>query len=82
MKDASDLVDYFYLSCEEKDGYCCTSGVKNYFDWEQNIAKPAMQAKGFTDISFYTAEGDSFGPLIRGVRCKDSKGNEFKFYYG
>lgn len=77
-----DLIDYFKLSCEEADGYCSTSGKKNFLDWECNIAKPAMEAKGFTAISFYTHEGDSCGPLIRGVRCKDSKGTSCKFFYG
>lgn len=82
MEEEKDLVEFFKLSCEEKDGYCSYSGKKNYLDWENEIAKPAMIAAGFTDIRFVTTDGDSFGPLVRAARCKDKEGKSHSFFYG
>ncbi len=82
MSDVKDLVDFFKLTCLSEDGYCSTMGEKNYIDWENNIAKPAMISAGFSDISFITTDGDSFGPLVRQAICKDASGNRCKFFYG
>ena len=49
----------------------------NYWDGEQNIIKPALEAKGFTNVKFFSLEADSFGPLIRGINT-DQK----EFFYG
>ena len=53
-----------------------------YFDGEQDIIKPRLEALGFTNVRFYNIEADSFGPLIRGVEAKDENGNPVSFYYG
>lgn len=54
----------------------------DYWNGEQNILKPQLEALGYTDIRFSTAEGDSFGPLIRVCRCIDPEGNPRKYFYG
>jgi hypothetical protein len=52
-----------------------------YWRWENEVAKPALEKQGYTDIRFYNIERDSFGPLIRGVAAsKDGKQQEF--FYG
>lgn len=48
---------------------------------EQRILKPALEAKGFTLITFSMGDQDSFGPLTRVVRAvKDGRG--YIFMYG
>lgn len=64
-------------ACNHRD-YC--DSVR-YIDWEQNVAKPLMEKAGYTNISFYMVEKDSFGPLIRGVRAT-KEGKNYKFFYG
>lgn len=82
MNEVKDLVEFFKLTCNEEDGYCSTSGDKWYTDWEREIAKPAMKARGYTNIRFITTDGDSFGPLVRQARCNDPEGNPCTFFYG
>jgi hypothetical protein len=53
-----------------------------YASHEQEILKPAMEAKGFNTISFLMGERDSFGPLTRIVRCYDKTGRARLFVYG
>ena len=44
-------------------GYC----GRDYWKWEEQIAQPRLEALGFTVNRWYTIDGDSFGPLVRGV---------------
>lgn len=53
-----------------------------YFDHEQTIIKPEMEAKGYTNIRFRMGEQDSFGPLSRIVSATDENGNPQTFMYG
>lgn len=52
-----------------------------YYDWEKKVATPALEKLGYTDIWFYNIEADSFGPLIRGVRCQKD-GKSVEMFYG
>jgi len=57
----------------------------NFGEWfrgEREILKPALERRGFTNISFYMVESDSFGPLIRGCRAMGPNGKQMGFYYG
>lgn len=36
-----------------------------YRAWEQKVAKPALEALGYTRVNFNSSESDSFGPLTR-----------------
>lgn len=58
-----DLHDAFPDLPTEGNHYC----GREYWKWESDVAKPAIEAAGFTDIHFFSVEEDSFGPLIRGV---------------
>lgn len=47
---------------------------RNYDRWEREIAKPHLESLGFKVISWWTEDGDSFGPLVRAVEMeKDGK---------
>lgn len=60
------------------EDYCTSAG---YRDWERQVAKPYMEERGYSEVSFYMVEQDSFGPLIRGVIAhKDGKKHEW--FYG
>lgn len=53
-----------------------------YHAGEQELLKPALEAKGYTGIGFYMGEQDSFGPLSRGCVATDPSGARVRFYYG
>jgi hypothetical protein len=55
---------------------------KYYWDWEKEIAEPALKAKGMEPISWYTGEGDSFGPLSRVVIVRGPDGKRSQYWYG
>ena len=71
------------LNTDDSTGYCSSghNTSKTYWDWEREVAIPAMKAEGYTDITFHTGESDSFGPLSRiAIAYKD--GQRIKFFYG
>jgi len=55
---------------------------RDYIEGEKSILKPQLEKLGYTDITFFDEEKDSFGPLIRGVRMKDKDGKFVTAYYG
>jgi hypothetical protein len=62
----------------------------DYSEWrksEREHINPALRELGysFTDDGFngwYTADGDSFGPLVRALRATDPNGNAVIISYG
>lgn len=84
--EARDLHAVFPdLNCSGATGYCNSDrrgNGKDYTDWEEDIARPAIEAAGYRDVVFYDIERDSFGPLIRGVRAIDANGEAKRFFYG
>ena len=62
------------------ENYCGQQGA--WAKWENEIATPALQALGYTNIRWHMGERDSFGPLSRVVLCDDSNGIRHKFIYG
>lgn len=69
-----DLWSYLELAYDAFD-------FNNWSHDEQSILKPAFERKGFSRVSFFMGEQDSFGPLSRGIHAwKDDKG--YIFYYG
>jgi hypothetical protein len=54
----------------------------DYFEGERDILGPALEKRGYTRVSFYMIEQDSFGPLIRGVRATCHCGKRVRFFYG
>jgi hypothetical protein len=59
------------------EGYCS----REYDQWEQNIATPALQTLGYEVVSWTTGERDSFGPLSRIVTVRKEDATE-RFIYG
>jgi len=55
---------------------------EDYYEGERGILGPALEKRGYTRISFYMIEQDSFGPLIRGVRATCHCGKRVRFFYG
>ena len=54
----------------------------NYIDDEKNLLIPAMEQEGYTVITFFDIEKDSFGPLVRGVKFTDTLGTKRQASYG
>lgn len=69
------------------DGYCAQPSAhtpnqrKFYWDWEKDVATPALQALGFKVIRWYDGERDSFGPLSRVVEL-EKDGIKSTMWYG
>lgn len=40
---------------------------REYYLWEEWVATPVLKRHGYKVIHWYTVDGDSFGPLARGV---------------
>lgn len=55
---------------------------EEYYEGERGILGPALEKRGYTRVSFYMIEQDSFGPLIRGVRATCHCGKRVRFFYG
>lgn len=51
----------------------------HYDRWESEIATPALRALGYEPSNWRTTDGDSFGPLVRGVDL--TKDGETKSYF-
>jgi hypothetical protein len=82
--EAVDLLEAFPdLPIGAGTGYCSSDdGGKDWMDWENEVATPALEAAGYVSVSIYSIEADSFGPLIRGVLVFDADGNSRRFTYG
>ena len=83
MKDLLDVIGKVSMK-----GYCAQpsahkqydKGGPYYWEWEDNIAKPALLTLGYTAVTFSDGERDSFGPLSRVVTCTLS-GTKVQFFY-
>lgn len=74
MKDLADILpdDLFnHPNCFDS---------RSYDLWERDIAKPALEASGFTVGRWWSEDEDSFGPLIRAVRLTKNGVTETYFY--
>ena len=61
-----DLLDIIGQEHANDLGFCDS---KDYWKWENIIAIPLLKFLGYTILKpFQTLEGDSCGPLSRGVR--------------
>jgi hypothetical protein len=53
-----------------------------WYKHEEEILRPRLEAKGYSQIVFEMGKSDSFGPLTRICRCVDSEGDRQYFIYG
>jgi hypothetical protein len=60
-----DLFDVIPQSLAAGHDYC----GEFYWQWEDLVAKPALEAAGYERVTFHMGERDSFGPLSRIVRA-------------
>lgn len=51
-----------------------------YWEWEQQVSKLLEQA-GYTDVYWWTSDGDSWGPLVRSVKAT-FQGTKYMASYG
>lgn len=51
-----------------------------YWKWETDVASPALTALGYQVGIWYSADEDSFGPLIREVKLTQNGSSEIYFY--
>jgi hypothetical protein len=73
-----ELTNIFQVIGEQVDmtGYCS----RTYWDWEDNVAKPALEAAGYKVIKFMMGEADSSGPLSR-IVVTEKDGKRVYFVY-
>lgn len=74
-EEAQDLLEVLGDEAEAFD-------FSKWADGEQAILKPALEKLGYTNVGFYMAEQDSFGPLMRGCVARDTSGKRVRFFYG
>lgn len=73
--EALDLLQFLGAEVEVFD-------FEEYYEGERNLLQPGLEKRGYTNISFYMVEQDSFGPLIRGCVAKCHCGKRVRFWYG
>ena len=84
------LVDLFSLFPDLPTGkgtgfgvsYRDSGGGKTYYDWEDEIATPALKKLDYTVGIWKNAERDSFGPLSREITVTTKTGQRLKVWYG
>lgn len=84
MADATngDELDLFDLLPEEVCNHpACFDSVR-YREWEQDIATPVLRSLGWEPSNWRTTDGDSFGPLVRGVTLTGHDGTKRDCFYG
>lgn len=78
------------LDCSHEAGYCAQPSAmkgyepksgKFYWDWEKEVAQPALEKLGYKVILCTDGERDSFGPLSR-VFLATKDGVRVKIMYG
>lgn len=52
-----------------------------YFQDERKKLQPKLEQAGYTNVEFFTVDSDSFGPLVRGVKALDPKGQTHQWAY-
>lgn len=76
--ESLELLDIIGHNLAESDNYCSP----RYWIWETLVAIPALNNLGYEIVgSFYTLEGDSCGPLVRGIRVSKD-GSQRLLTYG
>jgi hypothetical protein len=73
--ESLDLLEFLGTEVEAFD-------FEEYSAGERKLLKPALEKRGYTSISFYMIEQDSFGPLIRGCVANCHCGKRVRFAYG
>lgn len=73
--EAADLLDFLGDEASAFD-------FSEYDEGERDILRPALERRGFTNVSFHMGEQDSFGPLSRGCVATDGDGKRRRFFYG
>lgn len=80
--DENDDMSLNLFDVIETDDYTDYCGEGYRFQlWEQNVAKPLLEAKGYRVIRVYSTEYDSFGPLGRAF-VVEKDGEVVEVYYG
>lgn len=74
-----DLIDPLPGGKIDYHDYCGLHGT--CVNWEERVARPALQELGYTNIYFIDGERDSFGPLSR-IACCEKNGIAKRFVYG
>jgi hypothetical protein len=59
-----------------------TIDYQNYWQSERDVINPALIAAGYQVGPWFTADGDSFGPLVRATRANDPDGRLVTISYG
>lgn len=73
--------DLFDLLPDELANHPDCFDSRNYLRWEREIAQPHLESMGFKVISWWTEDGDSFGPLVRAVEL-ERDGKREVYTYG
>jgi len=63
-------LDLLELLSEEILSHPLFMHSREYWKWEQQVAAPELVKLGYEVQSWIMLDGDSFGPLVRGVYLK------------
>lgn len=74
MRQSFDVIDHRLANLAD---YC----GKFYWQWEDRVAKPALELAGYERVTFHMGERYSSGPLTRIVRAYKG-GTCHEFIYG
>lgn len=78
--DGEDL-DLFSVLPDEAANHRDCFHTDHWRRWETDVATPALRAAGYEPSNWHTTDGDSFGPLVRGVTLTKD-GAAKNYYYG
>lgn len=71
MNDCKDIFDIISHKVS-MENYCGSKG--KYIEWENKVASPKLVEAGYHLTYWRTTDGDSFGPLVRGmIATKDGQ---------
>jgi hypothetical protein len=77
MPEMVDLFSVIGNEAAHAANYCS----REYRKWEDQTARPLLEQRGYSNVSFSMGEHDSFGPLSRIVTATRD-GVKHRFIYG
>lgn len=80
MSDEDEDLDLLDLLPDEVSNHPDCFHSTFYGRWEKEVATPALRALGYEPSDWRTTDGDSFGPLVRGVTLtKDGVSKQYLY---
>jgi hypothetical protein len=87
MAEERCLTNVIEVNTHYETGFCVSASVKStpttkhYWDWENDIASPALVQLGYKIICWKDGDRDDFGPLSR-IALVEKDGVQSEMWYG